>query len=140
MDKSKTSIGCGCDEHPPDCLCDVIIKEPTQIRVSIPYGIEYGDEIARYGKWDGTLAHWFQLVDFAYSALWKFRNEQPVTDNRGRYARGLPDDVYAFLVQRIREGGQPTPVKNEILDRFGVTIHKSYVTQLRKRMTLRGEL
>lgn len=136
MDRNKTSIGCGCDDHPPECLCDVIIKEPTPIRVTIPYGIEYGDEIARFGKWDGTLAHWFELVDFAYTALWKHR----LPEERGAGPRWLDKDVYAFLVQRIRDGGQPTPVRNEIIDKFGVTIHKSYVTHLRKRLTLRGEL
>lgn len=132
--------GCGVLKHPPDCLCDVHITEPTTVKLAIPYEMLHGEALAYYGKWDGTLHHWFQLADFAWEAIWKHRNEEPVTENRGRFARGLPDDVYAYLVARIREGGQPTPIRTEIINKFDYTISKSYVTNLRKRMAQRGQL
>jgi hypothetical protein len=137
---TKSPEGCGVLEHPPDCLCDVHITKPTTTKLAIPHEMLHGEALAHFGKWDGTLHHWFELASFAWDNIWKFRANQPVIDNRGRYARGLNDDVYAYLVQRIREGGQPTPVRQEIIDRFNVTINKSYVTKLRQRLAQRGEL
>lgn len=132
--------GCGVLEHPPECLCDVHIKDPTTTTVIIPYGITNGEALAYFGDWDGTLAHWFELNAYAWEAIWKYRQQQPVLQNRQRYGRGLDQPVYDYLVQRIREGGQPTPVRQEIIDRFNVTIHKSYVTNLKKRLQKKGLL
>jgi hypothetical protein len=52
----------------------------------------------------------------------------------------MPDDAYHYLVEGIRDGKQPTPLRQELIDIFGVTIHKSYVTKLRQRLERRGEL
>lgn len=140
--------GCGILEHDEECLCDVVITNPTTTCVTIPYGITNGEAIAHYGRWDGTLYHWFKLMEFSYQEIHKFRteenektiNKQHMALERGRFRRTLPDDVYEFLVEGIRQNIQPTPLKNSISERFGVTINKSYVTKLRQRLTARGEL
>jgi hypothetical protein len=138
--------GCGVVAHDELCLCDVKITNPTTTTVNIPYGITNGEAIAHYGKWDGTLYHWFKLMEFSYREIHKFRldEEESTMDKRqfatGRFKRTLPDDVYEFLVEGIRQGVQPTPLKNNIAERFGVTINKSYVTKLRQRLVARGEI
>lgn len=137
---TKGPEGCGVVEHPPDCLCDVHIKEPTPVTAVIPYGMVNGEALADFGKWDGTLVHWFELTNYAWDSIWRYRANQTVYQNRQQYGRGLSQPVYDYLVQRIKEGGQPTPIRQEIIDRFNVTIHKSYVTNLRKRLQKRGLL
>lgn len=139
-DMTKGPKGCGVIEHPEECLCDVHVTEPTTVQVTIPFNMVNGDALARYGKWDGTLVHWFELSAQAWPAIWKFRAEQPVLENRQRFGRGLPPDVYDYMRERIRDGIMPTPLKNEIAELYDVTIDKSYVTHLRKRMQKRGEL
>lgn len=128
--------GCGVEEHTPDCLCDVHVEQPTVVTARIPFDHPWGTAIAHYGRWNGTLWHWFELVDKANKALRTFRENGP----GHKFERRMPDEVYDFLVEGIRQGKQPTPLKNEIHERFGYTIDKSYVTHLRKRLTERGQL
>lgn len=135
--------GCGIEEHDPLCLCDVVIPKSTEIRVTIPYDMVNGEALAHFGKWDGTLLHWFELSDKAWPAIKRMRAEQnipsvPLTD--GTFRRTLPPNVYAYLVEGIRQGKQPTPLRQEIIDIFDYTINKSYVTKLRQRLEKRGEL
>lgn len=147
--------GCGVLEHDESCLCDVHITNPTSTKVIIPYQIVNGVALAHYGNWDGSLVHWFELMDKAWTAIHRFRSNQliyteggrlvvregeAVHDSRGQFSRSIPDEAYAYLVRRISEGGQPTPIRNELIERFGVTINKSYVTKLRGRLTERGLL
>jgi hypothetical protein len=138
--------GCGVPEHPVECLCDVIITKPTTTKLAIPYEMHNGEAIAYFGKWNGTLLNWFELADIAWQAIHKYRQEledPPVHANPSyatRYKRTMPDDAYHYLVEGIRDGKQPTPLRQELIDIFGVTIHKSYVTKLRQRLERRGEL
>jgi hypothetical protein len=137
---TASPAGCGVLKHPEDCLCDVHIKTPTTVRLAIPHEMLHGEALASYGKWDGTLVHWFELAAFAWPHIWNSRNIESVEENRERYGRGMPDDVHAYMMQRIREGGQPSPIRSEIIQRFGYTINKSTVTNTRKRMAQRGQL
>lgn len=141
--------GCGTIQHPPQCLCDVHIPEyipPNYL--AIPYELPNGEALAYFGKWDGTLNHWFELCDIAWPQIKEFRRQIYIREhhpdepsvNRGRFSRGLPEPVYAFLVQGIKDGMQPTPLRTAIIERFDVTINKSYVTKLRHRLRERGEI
>lgn len=138
-------VGCGVHEHPDSCLCDVILTSTSTTTVRIPYGMVHGEAIAHYGKWDGSLVHWFELMDKAWEGIRKHRREQeerakPLPPEQTRFKRTLPDDVYEHLVDGIRRGVGPTALRNEITEKFGVTINKSYVTKLRQRLTERGQL
>lgn len=135
--------GCGIVEHPPVCLCDVVIPKSTEIRVTIPYDLTNGEAIAHFGKWDGSLVHWFELSDKAWTAIKAVRATQGTVEDytqRGQFKRTFPPPVYAYLVQGIRDGKQPSPLRQEIIDRFNHTISKSYVTKLRHRLRQRGEI
>lgn len=136
--------GCGVIKHPPECLCDVVIPTATEVRVRIPYDMVNGEAIAHYGKWDGTLLHWFHLSDIAWNAIKTVRasrvDSYEEQQQDGKFKRTLPPDVYAYLVNGIREGKQPTPLRQEIINIFDYTINKSYVTKLRQRLEQRGEL
>lgn len=143
---TKQPEGCGVEEHHEHCLCDVVIKEPTVTKVGIPYGVPHGEGIAHFGKWDGTLGHWFEIASIAYDAIHKLHNPEPQPGNYDnnpsvatRFKRKLPDDVYDYLVDGINRGIQPTPLRDEIQEKFGVTIHKSYVTKLRQRLNSRSK-
>jgi len=136
--------GCGKTTHPPECLCDVIVKKATEVRVTIPYGMTNGEAIAHYGKWDGSLLHWFELSDIAWDAIKAVRASRVESYDKqqqdGKFKRSLPPDVYAYLVRGIKENKQPTPLRQEIIDIFDYTINKSYVTKLRQRLQARGEI
>lgn len=135
--------GCGVLEHDPMCLCDVVIPDKTPDNyLAIPYEYENGEAIAYFGKWDGTVAHWCELFEKARIGLHEHRNDLIMIERHedGKLKRTLPDEVYEYLVDGIREGKQPTPLRQEIIDRFNYTIHKSYVTTLRKRLQKRGHL
>ena len=131
--------GCGVLEHDEECLCDVIITKPTEVKVRIPFDINHGPAIAHYGKWDGTLVHWFEIQRKAQDAL-HLMLTRPDIPPTGHFARKVPNEVYNYLVERIKDGISPTPLRQEIIDLFDYTIHKSYVTQLRKRLKKRGQL
>lgn len=132
-------LGCGVTEHDESCLCDVVITKPTETKVCIPYDMVNGPAIAYYGDWDGTLLHWFEISRKAWDAIHLFRI-RPDIPPTGHFARKLPNEVYDYIVDGIRQGKQPTPLKNEVQQMFDVTINKSYVTHLRKRLQKRGEL
>jgi hypothetical protein len=136
--------GCGKTTHPPECLCDVIVKKATEVRVTIPYGMTNGEAIAHFGKWDGSLLHWFELSDIAWDAIKAVRasrvDSYEEQQQDGKFKRSLPPDVYAYLVRGIKDNKQPTPLRQEIIDIFGYTINKSYVTKLRQRLQARGEI
>lgn len=135
--------GCGVLEHIETCLCDVIIPdEPNDNYLAIPYEYTNGEAIAYFGKWDGSIAHWLELLDKGRTGLWERRNELIMIqrDEEGNFKQTLPDDVYEYLVDGIRAGKQPTPLRQEIIDRFDHTIHKSYVTKLKQRLQKRGLL
>lgn len=131
--------GCGVLEHHEECLCDVVITKPTEVTVRIPFDIQHGPAIAYYGNWDGTLVHWFEIQRKAMDAL-HLAKTRPDIPHTGKFARQLPNEVYDYLVEGIKAGMNPTPLRQEIIDRFDYTINKSYVTQLRKRLAKRGEL
>lgn len=136
--------GCGVLKHDVTCLCDVVIPKATEVRVTIPYGMTNGEAIAHFGKWDGTLLHWFELSDIAWTAIKAVRASRVESyDNQqkdGKFKRTLPPDVYAYLVRGITHGKQPTQLRQEIIDIFDYTINKSYVTKLRQRLQQRGEI
>lgn len=131
--------GCGVLEHPEECLCDVIITKPTEFKSRIPFDIDNGPAIAYFGNWDGTLLHWFEISRVAFDAVHLARTRPDIPPS-GKFARKLPNDVYDYLVEGIRNGKQPTPLRQEIIDLYGYTISKSYVTHLRKRLQKRGQL
>lgn len=142
---TKGPEGCGVEEHLVTCLCDVDMSKSEQRPfLAIPHEMPNGEALAYFGKWDGTLLHWFELCDIAWPAIKQWRHEQsnppPPPLNSGAFKRTLPDDVYEYLVNGIREGVSPTPLRNEIIERFQYTINKSYVTKLRQRLEARGEL
>ena len=137
--------GCGVLDHISTCLCDVIIPHTIDDNYArIPYGHINGEAIAHFGKWDGTIVHWLELVDKANVGLYERRNDLVLEHRRneqtGQIFRTMPDEIYEYLVDGIRVGKQPTPLKNEIQARFDYTISKSYVTKLRQRLEKRGLL
>ena len=145
--------GCDVISHDPLCLCDVKITAPVSPNyLAIPHEMLNGEALAYFGKWDGTIPHWCELVNKATPPIRLFRKHieaeeifqysmiDPMTEKTMTPSRFLPADVYAYLVRGIRRGMQPTPLRQEIIDEFGYTINKSYVTHLRKRLQQKGEL
>ena len=145
--------GCDVISHDPNCLCDVKITHPVSPNyLAIPHEMLNGEALAHFGKWDGTIPHWCELVNTVTPAIRLFRKNaeaeevfyfslvEPTIEKTLAPSRFLPADVYAYLVRGIRRGMQPTPLRQEIIDEFGYTINKSYVTHLRKRLQQKGEL
>ena len=137
--------GCGVLEHISTCLCDVVIPHTIDDTYApIPKGHINGEAIAFFGKWDGSIVHWLELVDKAQVGLYERRNELVLEQRRnkttGHILRTMPDEIYEYLVDGIRLGKQPTPLRDEIQARFDYTISKSYVTKLRQRLEKRGLL
>lgn len=145
--------GCDIIEHPETCLCDVKITHPVSPDyLAIPYEMLNGEALAYFGKWDGTIPHWCELVNKATPPIRLFRKHQEAENLRGKVdiapmieytmkpSRFLPADVSAYLVRGIKQGMMPTPLRQEIIDEFGHTINKSYVTHLRKRLKEKGEI
>lgn len=145
--------GCDVISHDPLCLCDVKITAPVSPNyLAIPHEMLNGEALAHFGKWDGTIPHWCELVNTVTPAIRLFRKNaeaeevfyfslvEPTIEKTLAPSRFLPADVYAYLVRGIQRGTQPSPLRQEIIDEFGYTINKSYVTHLRKRLQQRGEL
>ena len=145
--------GCDVISHDPLCLCDVKITDPVSPNyLAIPHEMLNGEALAYFGKWDGTIPHWCELVNKVTPAIRLFRKNaeaeevfyfslvEPTIEKTLAPSRFLPADVYAYLVRGIQRGTQPSPLRQEIIDEFGYTINKSYVTHLRKRLQQRGEL
>ena len=146
----------GCDVilHDPTCLCDVKITQPVSPNyLAIPHEMLNGEALAYFGKWDGTIPHWCELVNKSTPPIRLFRYNQEVEMRRGKVSteahiekttsrskRFLPPDVYAYIVRGIRMGVQPTPLRQEIIQEFGRTINKSYVSHLKRRLKEKGEL
>jgi len=111
-----------------------------------------GEALAHFGKWDGTIPHWCELVHKATPPIRLFRKHQEAENLRGKIdvapmieytitpSRFLPADVSAYLIRGTKQGMMPTPLRQAIIDEFGYTINKSYVTHLRKRLKEKGEI
>lgn len=145
--------GCDVVSHNPNCLCDVNITHPVSPNyLAIPHEMLNGEALAHFGKWDGTITHWCELVNKTTPPIRLFRKHKHAENIRGKVdiapmieytitpSRLLPADVYAYLVRGIKQGMMPAPLQQAIKDEFGRTIDKSYVTHLRKRMKQKGEL
>ena len=145
--------GCDVISHDPTCLCDVKITQPVSPNyLAIPHEMLNGEALAYFGKWDGTIPHWCELVNKVTPTINLFRKHaeaeevfyfslvEPTIEKTLAPSRFLPADVYAYLVRGIRQGVEPAPLRREIIKEFGWTIDKSYPTQLKKRLQKKGEL
>jgi hypothetical protein len=136
--------GCGVDQHPVECLCDVVITNPiTADYPIIPYQVNAGVALAVYGRWDGTLIHWLDLTRYAWGIIHEHRTRERLMQERPDLMQRpttIPPEAYMYLRERVKQGAMPKEVLAEMLDKFDVTISKSYVSHTRARMKERGEL
>lgn len=148
--------GCGVWEHDETCLCDVVITKPTQFVCAIPDDLVHGRYIADLIEWDGEdLVAFLEAYTKGWDAIRKAyeRGMTPdeaaghITGRRRRmsnYAqfvpKNIPYEVYDYLREQVKIGTQPSPLVKSIQEKFGITIHKSYVSKTKKRMIERGEM
>jgi hypothetical protein len=148
---TKTPEGCGILEHDELCLCDVVITDKTpDSYLAIPHEYPNGEAIAYYGKWNGTIEHWFQIYEKATTGLRQHYAELEAEmsidkrkiepPNGWNFKRRMPDEVYEYLVNGIRRGIKPTALRNELIQEFDYTIDRSYVTKLKDRLKAKGVL
>lgn len=153
---TKSPKGCGVIEHPDNCLCDVRIQVPLPIAVTIPSDLQHGEfvanliefsppytseELARFlSEWDRGM----RLIQNERSLQLSIsRNHIEKTGDGSFITRKgnikLTDGQFIWLKDRIREGVGPTELVRLMQEEHGVTINKSYVPKLRKRMKECGE-
>ena len=138
-------LNCGNEEHPLECLCDVIITQPTKVTVTIPYDLKFGPEVCEHlglgVPWSGAdLADFFEALDKVqklakHPTLWGDR--KPHTQHE---LKKMTIEQLHAMKDMIREGMMPTPVLRKMQDDYGVTITRSYVCKAKTRMIQRGEL
>lgn len=148
-DMTASPKGCGVIEHEETCLCDVNIDnvKPWKVAVTIPYdyfgGIEICEKFNLGVPWTGAdLATFFEQLSNLRKHIDKNGkvNSYPNAGPRQRKIKKLTLEQLEDLKSWIREGIQPTPCTRLMQDTYGVSITRSYVTKMRQRMEVRGEL
>jgi hypothetical protein len=119
-------------------LSDVVVKRPTEIKVTIPYDYQYGELIARAldlgVPWtSGSLATFLEALAKGHDAV------KHVQTRRGNLQR-LTNEQLDYFKEIIREGATPSAAVAEMKNKFDVVVTRSYVCHTRTRMCERGEL
>lgn len=138
-------MNCGNEEHPLECLCDVIITQETETRATIPYDLKFGPEVCEHlglgVPWTGAdLADFLEAIDKVHKlarqpTLWGERKH-----HTGHELKKMTMEQLTAMKEMIRSGMMPTPVMRKMQDDYGVTITRSYVCKAKTRMINRGEL
>lgn len=137
-------MNCGNATHDDDCLCDVILTEDRIVKSyvdPIRYGW-YGREIAQHlGVAFPLSPH--EIIQFleAQVAL-SDRLKQPFVRVPRRHkgaahSRKLTDEQLNQIGVMILRGDSNKQIMRWLVDTHNVTITKSYVSQLRKRLIVR---
>jgi hypothetical protein len=143
-------LNCGNETHPLECLCDVIITQPTKTTATIPYDIKYGEAVCEHlglgVPWSGAdLADFFEglakVQDMARRpSLW---GERKVQERGSKYhihaLKKMNEEQFAAMKQMIVGGMNPTPIVRRMNDDYGIVLTKSYISKTRQRMQFRGE-
>lgn len=149
--------GCGVREHDISCLCDVIVKEPTEFKLGLS-DLEHYDYIAEKVGFCRPFTP-DSVVDFmekyigAFDEIARIKKLemlttygyiQPVTEKHPFHRVNnkntkLTDEQFEWLKEQIVSGGSPTSTARMMLNIHGVQINKSYVSKLRMRMKESGE-
>jgi hypothetical protein len=152
--------GCGVFDHDETCLCDVVITKPTEFVCVLPNDLEHGKYIAELIGWDGKdIVAFFEAYTKGMDAIRKayergfspdeaaghIIGQRKLKEGRqnGYYMfvpKNIPWEVYDYLREQVKLGVQPSPLVKAIEEKFGITIHKSYVSKTKKRMIQRGEM
>lgn len=69
----------------------------------------------------------------------KYKNVIESSRKIGELNRKLNDEQFVFLKGLINQGMMPTPAINLIKEKFGISIHRSYVNKLKHKMIKNGE-
>jgi hypothetical protein len=144
-------LNCGNETHPLECLCDVIITQPTKTTATIPYDIKYGEAVCEHlglgVPWSGAdLADFFEglakVQDLARRpSLWGDRAVQVRSSSYTMHALKKMNEEQLYAMKKmIMEGMLPTPVCRKMEDDYGIILSRSYISKTKKRMILRGEI
>ena len=142
----KMITTCGVEGHDEECLCDVIITKPTKVTVTIPDSFQYGQEVVEYlglgVPWKASdLLLFLETHQKLVAAIKAEKYKKVIETSRkiGEMNRKLDDEQFVFLKDLINQGMMPTPAINLIKEKFGISIHRSYVNKLKHRMIKNGE-
>jgi hypothetical protein len=142
----KQITTCGVEGHDEECLCDVIITKPTKVTVTIPDSFQYGHEVVEYlglgVPWKAAdLALFLETHQKLVAAIKaeKYKNVIESSRKIGELNRKLNDEQFVFLKGLINQGMMPTPAITIIKEKYGISIHRSYVNKLKHKMIAKGE-
>lgn len=153
---TKGPEGCGVLEHAEECLCDVVITNPTKTQLSVPHDMLHGSYIAEKSGWSAPftrekLADFFDTYMDVFNQLWRAERAQELicrgtlAMEDGKYVvksgfgATYPEEVFEYIKKRIQEHARGRLVADEIWRKYGYNIGHTTVYKIRKRMIEWGE-
>lgn len=132
-------IGCGKPQHQRQCLCDVIVSQPTPINDDLRDGwlvrelIECLDLVGALSPQDLVtfLTAWVRLHD----AHVEQRRTSAINNSTWRPRH---PEATELATQMFLDGASTREVRTEVKSRFGVDLSKSHASHLRRRVLERA--
>lgn len=125
--------GCGVDMHDDECLCDVVITDPTPIVVTDAVNDMWmGAEVCKvrgYGiPWtpDTMLEYFSDLCTF-YDRWSELQSQKGANTNNGPHQR---------MVQLLKQGVAGKDIRRIIYKEFGVEYSRAAVSKCKSRLGL----
>lgn len=124
---------CGVDMHPEECLCDVVITEPTPIRVADAVDEMWMGaqlcEIRGYGRpWSNEdMVNYFADMCLFYDR-WSALQEQPTA-----HKLNAP---HQRMVELLKEGVDNKSIRRIISEEYGVDYSRSAISHTKRRIGL----
>lgn len=136
-------MNCGVKTHAEECLCDVIVKETTPINHGLPDYLLGGRYLTqRLNVGTPWTSHSFAVFMGEYMKGWDVFIKQDENGVAGTVSNlkklSLPQMLE--LQEMLRNNVKPSHIRRHIFERYGITLHRSYPSQVRARMRVRGEL
>lgn len=123
---------CGVAEHIDDCLCDVIITEPTPIGVfDGVHGMWMGHTLCKTRGYD---APWTtdKMLDY-FTDMCTFYDRWHELQQR-KYAHQNP--AHERMVQLLQQGLQNKVVRRMVYEEFGVEYSRANISKCKSRLGL----
>lgn len=149
---TKTPEGCGVRQHPSTCLCDVVVKEPTQFTVFVPDQLKHGDFIAKQVDFTRPMttekfATFLDEYMRGWQAIWRMReidllaamgtiDYDPVADTvRVKRSKGtMNSDQFEFAKRMIEQGYSYGEISKMLKKAFDININKTTIAKIKYRM------
>lgn len=149
---TKSPEGCGVRQHPSTCLCDVVVKQPTQFVAFVPDDMKHGIYISKQVDFTRPMttekfANYLDEYMRGWQAIWRMReidllstmgtidyDENSDTVRIKRSKGAMNSDQFEFAKRMIEQGHSYGEITKTLKKMFDINIQNSTIAKIKYRM------